>query len=148
VAGTDTSPHGGHGLYGTSTHGTGVHGLTTANGQSGVAGVDTSADGGHGAYGNSTKGIGVYAESAKGTALKVNGPVKFSTSGTTEVPAGDSRVTVTLAGVTTASLILATPQADVAGIYVRSAVPGSGSFTINLSKKVTAALAVAWFVIG
>lgn len=148
IAGENTSAGGGVGVHGSSTNGTGVHGTTTGNGQSGVAGMDTSTHGGHGLYGTSTKGIGVYAESAKGTALHVNGPVHFSTSGTTKVPAGHSKVTVSLSGVTTASLILATPQADVDGVYVRSAVPASGGFTINLSKKVTSALAVAWFVIG
>lgn len=74
--------------------------------------------------------------------------IVFSTSGVAKVPAGASKVEVTLAGVTAASLILATPQAEAAGIYMGSAVPGAGSFTINLSGTVTTALDVAWFVIG
>ncbi len=46
------------------------------------------------------------------------------------------------------SLILATAQQKVRGLWVQSAVPGSGSFTINLSKAPTATIKVAWFVIN
>ena len=51
---------------------------------------------------------------------------------------------------TSASLVLATMQQDRAGVYVRSAVPNAAtsSFTINLSKAVTASTSVAWFVVN
>jgi hypothetical protein len=64
------------------------------------------------------------------------------------VPAHTTKVTVTLAGVTTASLILATPQAVAAKVAVEAAVAGSGSFTITLTKAPHVALPVAWFVIA
>jgi len=46
---------------------------------------------------------------------------------------------------TSASLVLATMQQDRAGVYVRSAVPNAtaSSFTIHLSKAVTASTSVA-----
>ncbi len=158
VEGHDASVDGGTAVYGGSTRGygvlgisngaTGVEGRTFGDGSTGVYGLDASTKGGTGVYAESTAGTGLYASSTSGTALDVKGPVRFSTSGVATVPKGASKVEVTLAGVTAASLILATPQAEAAGIYVGSAVPGAGSFTINLSGTVTNALDVAWFVIG
>jgi uncharacterized metal-binding protein len=102
---------------------------------------------GRGVAGESDSGIGVFALSTSGTALFVNGPVSFTMSGVATVPAHTTKVTVTLAGVTTASLILATAQAVAAKVAVEAAVPGSGSFTITLTKAPTVALPVAWFVL-
>ena len=49
---------------------------------------------------------------------------------------------------TAASLVLATLQQNLSGIYVRAAVPNTcgRSFTVNLSKAPTASAKVAWFV--
>ena len=46
--------------------------------------------------------------------------------------------------------MLATLQQDKTGLYVRSAVPNvpGSSFTIHLSKAVTASITVAWFVVN
>ncbi len=140
----------GFGVYGLSNNLTGVQGATQAKGQSGVAGIDDSTAGGHGVYGKSTNGTGVYATSSKGAALEVNGPARFSRSGVATVPKGARSVEVSLAGVTTASLILATPQGRVAGVAVEGVVPdvSASSFTIYLTQAVSVSLKVAWFVIG
>ena len=111
------------------TTGIGVWGQTPGTG-SAVYGEATGS--GVGVYGDTTNGTGVIARSTNGTALSVNGKAKFSRSGTIVIPAGTASRTVTLAGVTTASMVLATSQ-QTANVFVRSAVPGSGSFTIRLS---------------
>ena len=53
-------------------------------------------------------------------------------------------------GDTTASLVLATLQDNRAGIFVQAAVPNisGSSFTIHLSKAVSANTKVAWFVVN
>ena len=53
-----------------------------------------------------------------------------------------------LAGVTTASHVLLTIQQNRAGLYVQSAVPAAGSFTIYLNNAVTADTQVAYFVLN
>jgi hypothetical protein len=37
---------------------------------------------------------------------------------------------------------------DLAGIWVRAAVPAAGSFTVHLNKPVANATNVTWFVLG
>ena len=46
--------------------------------------------------------------------------------------------------------MLATVQQNLSGVYVRAAVPNiaGSSFTVNLSKAVTASAQVAWFVVN
>jgi hypothetical protein len=114
--------------------GTGVYGLATNNG----AGV----------FGDTTNGTGVQARSTNGTALNVLGKAKFSRSGIVTIPAASTSTTITLAGVTTASMVLATSQQQ-SGVFVKSAVPASGSFTIRLSKAAPAGgLKIAYFVLN
>lgn len=98
----------------------------------------------------STKGSGpaVLASHPTGVALAVTGKVSFSRSGVVSIPSGQTKATVTLTLVTASSLVLATMQQNVSGVSVQSAVPASGSFTINLTKAPTAAVKVAWFVIN
>jgi hypothetical protein len=62
--GTDDSTGGGNGVFGQSTNGWGVSGLTKANGRSAVVGNDESAGGGYGVTGNSTNGAGVQGASS------------------------------------------------------------------------------------
>jgi hypothetical protein len=123
VFGVDTSSGGGAGVFGTSTNGTGVQGSTSGTGQSGVVGLDASSGGGTGVRGTSTHGTGVQAASSAGTALAVTGKVTFSRSGTATVAAGKTSVTVTLAGVTKSSMILATIQQTAGRIAVSSDDP-------------------------
>jgi len=96
-------------------------------------------------------GVGVLAENnGGGTALEVTGPSVFSRSGVLTVGGGKSSATKTGVALSAASLVLATLQQDRAGVWVRSAVPNvaGSSFTIHLSKAVTASTQVAWFVVN
>lgn len=71
--------------------------------------------------------------------------------------AGHSSATVTGVALSAAppfilkeSLVLATLQEHRAGLYVLAAVPDvkASSFTVYLSKAVTAATRVAWFIVN
>jgi hypothetical protein len=167
---------GGTGVHGTSSgSGSGVHG--TIDGPSGigvfgenpsgtaVGGISGASDGvggtsgsGNGVHGVSSTGAGVSGECAAGTgvlaagktALKVKGSAVFSRSGILTVAAGSSSATKTGVALSSASLVLATLQQDRAGVWVRSAVPNvaASSFTIHLSKAVSARAKVAWFVVN
>jgi hypothetical protein len=123
-----------------------VFGATAGNG-SGLYGEASLSASGTGVTGTSKTGTGVHAESTSGKALSVSGKVSFSRSGLATVVAGHSSVTVKLAGVTTASLVLATLQNLEAGITVAAAVPASGSFEISLTGSPKSKVTVAWFVI-
>ena len=71
----------------------------------------------HGVYGQSTAATGVGVDAAAsggGTALRVTGKARFNRSGTVTITSAASK-TVTLAGVTTASMILATAQQNRTG---------------------------------
>jgi hypothetical protein len=134
-------------VLGTSSdaQGIGVEGTQSGTG-SGVYGLASTT--GVGVFGDTTDGIGVIARSTTGTALDVRGKATFSRSGQVTVAAGTTTKKITLAGVTTASMILATAQQD-GTVYVRSAVPASGSFTIHLTGNAPAGgLNVAYFVLN
>jgi hypothetical protein len=90
----------------------------------------------------------VQAASSAGTALAVTGKVTFSRSGTATVATGHGSVTVSHGGVTPSSLVFATLRKVQSGVTLAAAVPGTGSFTIHLTRAATASLPVAWFVIG
>jgi hypothetical protein len=121
-------------VAGTSTRSIGVLGQGTT-GATGVSGTSDS-------------GIGGSFASKSGRALKVIGKASFSRSGIVAIPAGSSSQSVTLTGVTTASMILATIQQNAAGFTIQAAVPAKGSFTIFLNKPApSGGLAVAWFVL-
>jgi hypothetical protein len=146
-------------VYGSSGEGTGCYGQTLGDGQPGVYGSDQSTTGGFGVLGvssnggvglagTSNTGVGVAATSTSGTALQVDGKVAFSRSGLAALGAGKTKVTVTLAGVTTSSMVIATLQTDAGTVAVANAVPGAGKFTINLTAAPTSAVKVAWFVLG
>lgn len=155
----------GTGLYGFSGTGTGVLAVGSSSGK----GLDARSTSGTGATGASYTGSGVYgytgstaapalsgpdagvvaraAHSSK-LALRVMGRASFSLSGKATITANHSSVTVTKAGVTTSSLIIATPRTNHPGVFVQAAVPGAGKFTIFLSKKVNSATRVAYLVLG
>jgi hypothetical protein len=101
-----------------------------------------------GVFGDTTNGTGVIARNTNGKALDVRGKAVFSPGGVVTLAAGAATKKITLAGVTTASMILATAQQD-GTVYVRSAVPASGSFTIRLTGKAPASgLKVAYLVLN
>jgi hypothetical protein len=161
-----------YGVEGFSSSGTGVFGITTADGQNGVYGhaANTSgsgvygqndgagygvagrASGGTGILGDSANGIGVLASSQNATALKVTGKAQFSRSGvatvagTSAAPKNSVKVSLPITG---KSMMTATLQKYVAGVYVVAAVPNvsGGYFTIYLNKPVTTSVSpIAWMV--
>ena len=95
-------------------------------------------------------GVGVFAVagSTSQVALKVNGKAQFSRSARKSIGSTKSSLKVTMAGVTTASYIIATLQTSVSGVYVRAVVPASGSFTIYLSKAPRKTVYVGYMVIN
>ncbi|HEX8026223.1 MAG TPA: hypothetical protein VF484_08460 [Candidatus Limnocylindrales bacterium] len=155
----DTSVHS-VGVFGESHQGVGAVGI----GGIGVVGAGTWGVLGDvaanqiGVYGNTgpnpapavTTGIGVLAraESTAQLALRVLGRVSFSRSGRVSFGAGTSSKTITMAGVTTSSFILATPQTNRSGLFVQAVVPGSGKFTIYLNKAVSATTYVGYMVLN
>jgi hypothetical protein len=132
---------GGWGVFGASSAtGTGVYGFSGA--------TVPAAPAHTGVFGYSDSGFGIYARSATGTALYVNGKARFSRSGRTYISAGHSTRKIYMAGVTTSSYIIATPQTNRAGVFVQSVVPASGSFTIHLNKAVSGTTYVGYLVIN
>jgi hypothetical protein len=126
----------------------GVYGQNDSTGY-GVAGQAAS---GTGVLGDSANGVGVLASSANAIALQVTGKAQFSRSGTATVagtataPANSVRVSLPITGT---SMMTATLQKFVAGVFVVAAVPNvpGGYFTIYLNKKVsTSAGPIAWIV--
>jgi hypothetical protein len=126
--------------FGGPTNGPGMVGTGSGTG-AGVSGTTASAT-----------GIGVLANnSGGGTALSVVGPASFNRSGVLSIAINKSSVTFSGISLGAASLVLATIQGSVAGIYVQgvTVVSGSsGSFTIHLNKATTKALKVGWFVVN
>lgn len=98
--------------------------------------------------------VGVRASApAAATALSVDGRAQFSRSGKASVPAGKSFVVVTVpGGLSSASLVLATPMINRIGVYVQSAVPNAatGQVRINLNKiaSASASTPIAWIVLS
>jgi hypothetical protein len=126
--------------------GTGVSGVTSSAGR-GAAAVD-GANFGSGPGVRGTGGIGVLAAGA--IALDVTGPARFSRSGKLTIPAGKASATKTGVSLTGASIVLVTPQNNVAGTAVRSAVPNvaGSSFTVHLAKAVSSAVTIGWFIVN
>lgn len=112
----------------------------------GVFGVNTGT--GVGLAGFSANGTGVGASSKNGTALAVSGKATFNRSGVVTLPKGTSKKTVSMAGVTAASMVLATAQQNTS-VSVKAAVPAAGSFKIVLTGKAPpGGLKVAYFVLN
>jgi hypothetical protein len=140
----------------------GVHGVTDSANDSGVwgeavgggAGVTGSTSGVNGGVQglNLGAGPGVLAQNfAGGNGLEVIGPAAFSRCGAVSIPAAKSSAKVSGLALGGASLVLATIQGNVAGVYVQgvTVVAGSsGSFTVHLNKATPSALRVAWFVLN
>ncbi len=145
--GVDGETQTGTGVLGNSSGVTGI-GVEGQNNGSGSAVYGLAAANGVAVFGDTTNGTAVIARSTNGNALDVRGKATFSRSGLITVGAGSSGKTVTLAGVTKSSLVLATAQQDNA-VYVRSAVPGNGQFTIHLTGPApTGGLKVSYFVLN
>jgi hypothetical protein len=123
----------GNGAYGVtglgSTQGVLGHGLTPTS--QGVVGFTGSND-----IPSLPTSVGVLAVAATAsqTALQVMGRVRFDRGGRVSIGANARSKTFTKAGVTTSSYVLATLQTHVTGLYIAAVVPGSGRFTVYLSK--------------
>ena len=97
-------------------------------------------------------GVSAVAPDAA-TALSVSGRAQFSRSGKAFVPAGRSFVDVSVqGGLSSGSLVVATPMLNRTGVYVQSAVPNAttGNVRIYLNKVASSSSStpVAWFVIN
>ena len=149
VGGTNLG--GGDGVLGYSRYGNGMRGVSYSPTASGVYGENN--EGGYGVAGRSTKGgVAVLADTADGTgtALRTTGKLEFQKrSGTVRVASGHTSITVTLAGVTTTSMVTATVQ-QTGGFFVQAAVPHAGSFTIYINKAPVspATVKVAYLVLN
>ncbi len=147
VTGVDGETFTGTGVLGNSSGATGI-GVEGQTGGSGSAVYGLANANGVGVFGDTTDGTAVIARSTNGNALDVRGKATFSRSGLITVAAGASGKTVPLAAVTKASMVLATAQQDNA-VYVRSAVPGNGQFTVHLTGPApTGGLKVSYFVLN
>ncbi len=154
----------GTGVLGHSAAGVGVQGTSdsyigvfAAGPRVGVYGQGNQEDG-IGVDGYASTGTGVQAATSsgtalsvfgnRGTALSVSGKAKFSRSGILTIAAGTASKTVTMAGVTAASMVLATAQQSTT-VTVKAAVPAAGSFKIVLTGNAPAGgLKVAYFVLN
>jgi hypothetical protein len=124
-----------------------VRGINNGTGSTGIGVWGSEAGAGTGVYGSSSNGIGVRASSTN-VALQVNGKAKFSRSGSITIAAGTASKAVSLAGVSSNSMVIATAQQN-AGVYVKAAVPASGAFTIYLTGNAPGTgLKVAYFVLN
>ena len=93
------------------------------------------------------------AATGSGVALDVQGPAKFSRSGTVVIPSGQKTATVTpTGGLSASALVMALMQNVTGGVMVKAAVPnpGAGTFQITLNKAPLspATATVAWFVVN
>ena len=70
------------------------------------------------------------------------------TSGTVNIAAAGTTVTVTNSLVTTSSIVFATIRTNDATAVIKNVVPASGSFTINLNAATTAETSIGFFVIN
>ncbi|HLX34095.1 MAG TPA: hypothetical protein VKR30_02515 [Candidatus Limnocylindrales bacterium] len=152
---TGAANNGGNGVFGYSGPS-----FPTPPGDTGVFGQSDRDAAARGVYGTSpagqgvrgeatTTGVGIYATAPlTGVALQASGKVKLSRSGRATVAAGTSAKTVSLAGVTTASLIFAMLGSNRSGRWVRAVVPASGSFAIYLNTTVLSTTYVNWFVLN
>ena len=86
--------------------------------------------------------------STSGTALQVTGKAKFSRSGIVTIAAGTASKTVSLAGVTAASMVVATAQQN-GTVFVKAAVP-AGRLVHDLPERQRSrpGLKVAYFVLN
>jgi hypothetical protein len=112
----------------------------------------------------------IYLDDAGGDGLQVSGGatitggvgvsggssfsdvVSFARSGVVPIAAGQTTATQTGVTLTSASLVLATLQNSIPGMYVQAAVPSvsGSSFEIILSRRVPGGMTanVAWFIVN
>ncbi len=135
---------------GCGLRGTGEYCGVDAIGQ--VIGVSANSDHGVALQAATFDGIAVQATASvpSAWALDAQGPVKFSSSGRTRIPAAKAKVVLTGLALKPTSMVLATLQTRQSGVHVEAAVPdaATGTATVYLSKATTGAADLGWFVIG
>lgn len=82
------------------------------------------------------------------TALNVVGRMRMDRSGRTLFKPGQSVLVVNLAGVSSASLIMAVAQTYQSGVFVITAAPFTNKFVLRLSKAPTINYWVQWMVLN
>jgi hypothetical protein len=145
----------GYGVYGVGDPPTDSYpaGGVYAEGKSNANGVTALSEAGTGVEASGGQ-IGVRAISTQtgntGVGLKVDGRSIFRTAGVATVPSGSNKKTVTLSGVTSTDMVLATVQGTTAGFWVVRAMTASGKLTLFLNKAPVAPMTVkvAYFVIS
>jgi len=129
----------------------GVWGDSDDVGTYGSGTVGVMGDGDVGVVGRADLGgYGVHALNfnSTGIALRVDGKVSLSRSKKTTIGSGKSSLKVTMAGVTSQSLVFAVLSSNRSGRYVRAVVPTTGSFTIYLNAALTSASFVSYIVVN
>jgi hypothetical protein len=120
-------------------------------------GVLATAVSGAGVEGVSSSGPGLLGMSSSGLALKAQGRATFTStttfarSGKLTIAAGATQVTKTGISLSSTSLVLATIQGNVAGVWVEGVTlttGSSGSFIIHLNKLTPTNLTVGWFIVN
>jgi hypothetical protein len=105
----------------------------------------------NGGFGASNVAVFGYAPTDRNHwGLDISGRVSFSDrSGLLTIAANRSSISTAMPALTAGSIVLATLQANRAGIYIQAAVanPATGRITIYLNKRVTAATKAAYFVL-
>jgi hypothetical protein len=134
-----------NGVHGRSQGGAGAWGSTVGGlGVAGTASGDATGNG-VGVYGFGP--IGVFGEGAY--AGWFAGPTLFTESGRAELSAGSSTTVAVPNGLRPTSLMFAVLHSNRPGVWVRAVVPNAaaGTATIHLNTAVSAATAIAWFVV-
>jgi hypothetical protein len=146
ATGTGVVGSGFTGVYGTGVFGTMGDVDGASIGVYGFAGDETAPDPGLGANvgvamvgragTSATYGVVGVGPGTTQWAVYVAGRLRLSSrsGGVKSIGASATSLKVTLAGVTSSTLVVATLQTSVSGCYVRAVVPTTGSFTIYLSK--------------
>jgi len=95
------------------------------------------------------KGTAVRAESPSGLAIDVRGTAKFSLSGLATISKGQATKTISTS-IREVSLVLATVQGEVDGVWVQSVKRevANKRIIIHLNKPAPAELKVGWFVVN
>jgi hypothetical protein len=128
---------------------TGVYGFAVHDGSS--RGVWGRSNAGRGVFGEATSGVGLYGSATTGHALRSNGRVRFDkVSGVATLAAGVKTVTINPGvTVTSSSFVLLTPKSNLgtSALWFTTS-PTNGTISIKMSPARTAAVKIAWLLIG
>jgi hypothetical protein len=94
-------------------------------------------------------GVGVRIEhGGTGHALDVYGRIRWNLVARTTIGIGSNNKSVSIPWVTSSMMVVATMQSYVPGVYLAAAVPKAGSIVFQLNKSTTAAVTIAYYVVG